>query len=187
MEAAKRDRTKAKRLFTQSITDINKFLEQGVDISLIEIRMTELWRRQDDVQTQHEAVIDFIEDENEQSIEDEYLHKLSVEFNALEIQSIQYIKKVETESINGSTSEKDMEVALQARELEGETFMQIAEIAMTIISKRSSCANPVVSVVWSTIEQLKQQMQKFEVAQRDYITLIGIEKGREEINWTVKY
>lgn len=115
------------------------------------------------------------------------MHKLSVEFNALEIQSIQYIKKVETESINGSTSEKDMEVALQARELEGETFMQIAEIAMTIISKRSSCANPVVSVVWSTIEQLKQQMQKFEVAQRDYITLIGIEKGREEINWTVKY
>ena len=181
MEAAKKGRTKAKRLFTRSITDIKKFLEQGVDISLIEIRMTELRRRWDDVQTQHEAVIDFIEDENEQSIEDEYLHELSVEFNALEIQSIQYIKKVETESINGSTSEKDMEVALQARELEGETFMQIAEIAKT------SCANPVVSVVRSTIEQLKQQMQKFEVAQRDYITLIGIEKGREEINWTVKY
>ena len=115
------------------------------------------------------------------------MHELSVEFNALEIQSIQYIKKAETESINGSTSKKDMEVALQARELEGETFMQIAEIAMTIISKRSSCANPVVSVVWSTIEQLKQQMQKFEVAQRDYITLIGIEKGREEMKWTLKY
>ena len=94
MEAAKKDRTKAKRLFTRSITDIKKFLEQGVDISLIEIRMTELRRRWDDVQTQHEAVIDFIEDENEQSIEDEYLHELSVEFNALEIHAFFFIRKL---------------------------------------------------------------------------------------------
>ena len=53
MDEAKKSRTTAKRLFTRSVKDIKKFLEQSVDSDLIESRLAELRRRWNDVQTQN--------------------------------------------------------------------------------------------------------------------------------------
>ena len=45
------------------------------------------------------------------------------------------------------SSERDIEVAFQIRDLENGTFMQIAKIAKTAISEQSSIKEPIILVV----------------------------------------
>ena len=206
IEAAKQERTTAKRLFTRTKNGLSNAIDKQDDLEIIENRFMDLKVKFSKVQGKHEvyvSLLDGIGEEFDEEEEDTWINEIELVYEDMERRKVAYVrahekteeKKMKFESNiielevhdkkeedNGKTVDKNKNI----RTLEEFSFFEEVENLDQLLDSEQHKTNPAIDVTEGAQADLKKQFERCKEAQRQLITILGIQSGQEEISWMKK-